>query len=343
MSVEPHAPRRLLIIALAVPVIALVYVTAVGRRTGLAARSVLATMLGATVIGSVYAEEAWRRAPDGVRRGLESRARVSPAKAATVALLAVALLGVAAPATPASAAKAPEAVIAAAKGYLGTPYRLGREGPNKFDCSGLMYRIFSDAGELPRISGRRLRAVGYLKWFSARGHTSKKNGERGDLVVYGDGSHIGIYLGKDRVISALQRGVSVHGLHEIDTKFTTFLKVQWKVADGTGRSGEVAAATGDRKKDGRKKSRDSEEDRREASSDRTPSEKDPLRGLAVGTMNLRKSHDPDEKIIGWVSRDSKFRIVDSGNSPSGALWYSIEMRNGKAGWVYSRWVDVLDD
>ena len=39
-----------------------------------------------------------------------------------------------------------ENVIAAARQYVGVPYRVGSEGPALFDCSGLVFRAFSDAG-----------------------------------------------------------------------------------------------------------------------------------------------------------------------------------------------------
>src|SRR5215471_15011595 len=52
-----------------------------------------------------------------------------------------------------------ENVIAAAKQYLGVPYRVGTQGPWLFDCSGLVFRAFSDAGLLDRIGGTRLRAA----------------------------------------------------------------------------------------------------------------------------------------------------------------------------------------
>jgi cell wall-associated NlpC family hydrolase len=341
MSVHRRSLRSIAIIGLAVPVIVAVYFATFVRRVLDAPRLLLASVLGAAVIGSVYADEAYRRAPVGVRRGLDvlSNQRVSPLRAAMVVALAVALLGVSAPTAPVTAADPAEAVVKAARSYLGTPYRLGGTGTKRFDCSGLIYRIFKDAGELPRIGGKRLRAVGYLRWFKSRGLVSKRDGARGDLVVWGDGAHIGIYLGKGRVISALTTGVAVHGLHEINMKFTTFLKVSWIVGDGeeTGRKGK-------------------NRDRKNRSDDNAPTEtaeapaagevKEAVetgRGLAIGTMNLRRNHDPDARILGWVSRGSKFTITGTGQSPSGALWYSIEMRNGKSGWVWSRWVQVLDN
>ena len=347
MSVTGRSPLRLLIVALAVPVLVAVYLTTFVRWLASVPRLLLVAVLGAPVIGSVYLDEAYRRAPEGLRKGLQAlpAPRVTPLKAVGVLGLAIALLATSAPVAPVTAAKPAEAVIDAARGYLGTPYRLGRTGPAKFDCSGLIYRVFSDAGELPRIGGKRLRAVGYLRWFSTRGLASKSDGERGDLVVWGGGKHIGIYLGKGKVISALLgTGVTVHGLHSINYKFTTFLKVSWKVGDGTG--GEQTDSK--TKPSKAKKNRGTDEQPSleaptETSDVDEAVEQQPQRGLAVGTMNLRRGSGPDERVVGWVSRGSKFTILDRGHSPSGALWYSIEMRNGKSGWVYSRWVRVVED
>src|SRR5687768_1066079 len=55
-----------------------------------------------------------------------------------------------------------ETVIAAARAYLGTPYRVGTEGPSTIDCSGLVFRAFANSGELRQVGGARLRAAGYM-------------------------------------------------------------------------------------------------------------------------------------------------------------------------------------
>lgn len=122
-----------------------------------------------------------------------------------------------------------ETVIAAARAYLGTPYRVGTEGPSTIDCSGLVFRAFANAGELRQVGGARLRAAGYLRWFAARSllTTMREEVERGDLVVYANGKHIGIYLGDGRVISALVTGVTVHSLEGITQPVTGFLAVDW--------------------------------------------------------------------------------------------------------------------
>jgi len=347
MPVHRRAPRRLLVFILAVPIIAAVYLAAFGLRIWSAIRPIVAAMLGATVISSVYADEAVRRAPVAVRRGLETlpAARVTPLRAAGVAALAIALMGSSMAPAPAIAASPSEAVIDAARSYLGLPYRLGAEGPNRFDCSGLIFRAFSDAGELPRVSGRRLRAAGYMRWFITRGLASQKDGQRGDLVIYGKGRHIGIYLGENRVLSALTEGVSIHSLHGISMRFDLFLRVDWSMGDGppdTG--GDQTKGKGKGNNDPVKPADGGEALAPDGTNEPShqPDEAKVGRGLAIGTMNLRAQPGPDEKIIGWVSRGTTFKILGQGNSPGGALWFNVESLSGKTGWVYSRWARSLD-
>ncbi len=133
------------------------------------------------------------------------------------------------PAAEPESAERIEAVIAAARAYLGTAYRVGSEGPDFIDCSGLVFRAFGNAAELGQIGGARLRAAGYLRWFAARGllTTDLEEVERGDLVIYDNGKHIGIYLGDGRVISAVVTGVTVHALDGISLEPTGFLAVDW--------------------------------------------------------------------------------------------------------------------
>ena len=223
MSDKGRSRSKLLIIALALPVFAVVYATTFGARLWAAFRPAVATFLGATVIGSVYAETAYRKTP-------------TPVRAAAVIALSVALVAPSFSAQPTFAAANPaEAVIAAAEQYLGDRFQLGAEGPKLFDCSGLVYRAFADAGELPRIGGMRLKAAGYMQYFISRGRFTKNQnaGVRGDLVIYNHGTHIGIYLGNGKVISALINpwGVSIHHLNTIHEPFTYFLHVNWGGGD----------------------------------------------------------------------------------------------------------------
>ncbi len=115
-------------------------------------------------------------------------------------------------------------VIAFARTHLYAPYRWGASGPTYFDCSGLVLRVFSQAGLVSRLGGWGNRS-GYamLAWFRSRHLASRTNGKPGDVVVYGGGAHVGIYLGNGKVISALVEGVRIHGLYALTNGFTAFL------------------------------------------------------------------------------------------------------------------------
>jgi cell wall-associated NlpC family hydrolase len=334
--------RRLFAFALAVPIIFAVYVAVFGSRLWSAVRPSVAALLGATVIGSVYVEEAWRRAP--------AQVRVSPIRAATVMALALVLVSASLPGAPASAHSSMETVLDTAVSYLGTPYRLGTEGPDRVDCSGLIYRVFSDVGEAPRIGGHRLRVIGYYKWFKSRGLALTEGGQRGDLVVYRGGPswwHMGFYLGDGKVLSALTTGVAIHPIHGIYSEFVAFLRVDYSIGDPTeepppGDDTDDPDDPDDSPKPKPKPDR--------AKPDNTPSDDegdgDPAdgpRGFAFGTMNLRDSADPDARIIGWVGRGNTFEVLGEGTSPGGALWYEVRKQSGKSGWVYSRWARLLDE
>ncbi len=129
-----------------------------------------------------------------------------------VGLLAVSLLAIGAPNV--SAAKGrygrteASRIVSHARQHLGRRFRLGTEGPRYFDCSGLVFRVYKEAGLLNRVGGARRLAAGYYYYFKSRGKASKSNPHVGDLVVWRKKgkrgiSHIGIYVGSGRVISAL--------------------------------------------------------------------------------------------------------------------------------------------
>lgn len=156
---------------------------------------------------------------------------------AVIALVVMPALSVAAPATAevAVAGHAAARVIAIARAQLGDPWRYGATGPNAFDCSGLVTYAFRQAGQSARIGGGSYRSASSLyASFSRRGLASRGGGRVGDLVIYGGGSHVGIYLGGGRVISTLTSGVRIHGAYALYQRFTAFLH--------TGLSGRVSAA-----------------------------------------------------------------------------------------------------
>lgn len=84
---------------------------------------------------------------------------------------------------------------------LGDPYVYGGTGPNGWDCSGLVMKAFAAAGvSLPRVVGPQMSAVRSVSMDAL---------QPGDLVAYGDMSHIGIYLGRGKVVHAPHPGASV--------------------------------------------------------------------------------------------------------------------------------------
>lgn len=123
----------------------------------------------------------------------------------------------AAPATVAAAA----VVVAFARSHLRARYRYSATGPSSFDCSGLMWRVFKEAGLGRKVTSRSARSIyqSYLR----RGLASRKNPEVGDLIVWGRGSHVGVYIGNGYAISALIQGVRVHRVRAMFTPFTAYL------------------------------------------------------------------------------------------------------------------------
>jgi len=86
-----------------------------------------------------------------------------------------------------------EGVVQIARAQVGKTYRSGATGPDAFDCSGLVFYVFNQAG----ISVPRLTSDGY---FAAAAHISRSELQPGDLVV-GRG-HIGIYVGGGQMVHA---------------------------------------------------------------------------------------------------------------------------------------------
>ncbi len=117
-------------------------------------------------------------------------------------------------------------VIAAARAYLGTPYKLGAESRSQVDCSGLIFRAFTDSGMGDAIGGQRLRAEGYERQAQQDGRyfTNRSDLQRGDMVLYGNGAHIGIYIGNGKVLSALTTGVAKHRIDGIGERVTGFVR-----------------------------------------------------------------------------------------------------------------------
>jgi cell wall-associated NlpC family hydrolase len=174
--------------------------------------------------------------PDAVSGALDNPSDVSKRKGVSAVLrkltlvllsfaMAVTVVAVDGANNPVEAASEASKVINVASNQLGKPYKWGATGMRRYDCSGLVYRVFERNGLLKRIGGRRT-AKGYYRWFRDRGLVTRSNPRRGDLVVWGRGTHMGIYIGNGRAISALTNGVRRHGITGLNVRFTAYLKVR---------------------------------------------------------------------------------------------------------------------
>ncbi|MFF0292959.1 C40 family peptidase [Kitasatospora sp. NPDC004614] len=113
--------------------------------------------------------------------------------------------GPSAPAAP--AASGVEAAVSYALAQVGKPYVWGGNGPNGFDCSGLVQQAFRRAGvSTPRVADDQYRASTPI--------TSKQL-KRGDLIFWsGNGRvsgihHVAIYLGDGTYVEAPRPGKDV--------------------------------------------------------------------------------------------------------------------------------------
>jgi peptidoglycan DL-endopeptidase CwlO len=113
-------------------------------------------------------------------------------------------------------------VIALAEKHIGARYAHGATGPYAFDCSGLVYRVFEDAGLGRTIDGLQSASALYAH-FRALHKTSTKDPQPGDLVIFGHGSHVGIYIGGGKVIHAMITGVAITRVSAVIPSFTTYI------------------------------------------------------------------------------------------------------------------------
>ncbi len=176
------------------------------------------------------------KAPPRAARRIRSVFSMPRLLSAGIAMSLLLTLGATSPAVTNASSSPANAIIAAARSHLGAGYQRGATGPYRFDCSGLVFAVFRQTHELPHIGGTRRTAAGYMHWFAARGRASRSGGQPGDLVIYNGGTHVGIYIGGGKVISALTSGVRLTGLHQLNIPFTEFLHTRLS-------SGLASAAT----------------------------------------------------------------------------------------------------
>ena len=125
-------------------------------------------------------------------------------------------------ATPAPTTGAPtgQDLVASATRYLGVPYVWGGESLEEggLDCSGLVQRALADLGvtDVPRVAREQMTLGTAVP--------SLDQALPGDLVVFGGGSHIGIYVGDGKMIDAPKPGKAVI-VRDVYTEPTTIRRI----------------------------------------------------------------------------------------------------------------------
>ena len=95
----------------------------------------------------------------------------------------------------------PATILAVAAKYVGTPYVFGGSTPAGFDCSGYIAFVFSQFGIALPHSVHAQNRMGML--------VKAEDALPGDLVVFNDLSHDGIYAGNGNFYHAPRRGDTV--------------------------------------------------------------------------------------------------------------------------------------
>lgn len=247
------------------------------------------------------------------------------ARALAAAFLAAGILFSVLPATPAAASGGATAVIEAAEAKLGDPWVFGATGPNAFDCAGLVYYAFRSTGNLAAIGGTYKNATALYSYFLARGRASTSGGRAGDLVVFGGGTHIGIYLGDGRVISTLLAGVQIASLWSITPRFTAFLH--------TGLSGYASVPLPPTR---------AAAPRPQAAAPRpTPRVSasldlgvavDPDVVISQANLNVRARPTVTSPVLGLVGTGASLAVSRAATPPDG-VWFLVRTTKGLVGWV----------
>lgn len=134
-----------------------------------------------------------------------------------------------------------EAVVDAARKYLGVPYVWGGTDPaTGLDCSGLVQRVYKDLGyDLPRVSYQQAEAGRPVQGGLA-------NAQPGDILAFDSPvNHVGIYIGDNKMIHAPRPGqdVEVSSVYETPTAIRRILPETPAAGGVSGIAGRVAPGT----------------------------------------------------------------------------------------------------
>ncbi len=104
----------------------------------------------------------------------------------------------------ASASSLGAKIVYLASKQAGKPYMWGAQGPNAFDCSGLVQYVYKQLGRnIPRVTDAQ---------YAAAQKVSQGAKQPGDLIFFGSPGniyHVGIYAGNDMIWAAPHSGTVV--------------------------------------------------------------------------------------------------------------------------------------
>ena len=118
-------------------------------------------------------------------------------------------------AVPSSMGRVERLMLTAIEERLGTPYRMGATGPNRFDCSGFVWSVFQQAGvTFERSSARSL-------WQEFAPPAEGEQFKFGTLVFFRNLRHVGIVADANGFFHASSHGVVYSRFNDYWTKRLT--------------------------------------------------------------------------------------------------------------------------
>lgn len=100
----------------------------------------------------------------------------------------------------------PDLIMKVSAQYVGTPYVFGGENPRGFDCSGYVKYVFSQFGVPMHHS---VTGQAYMVEMGLAVKVKPEDARPGDLVIFNNFSHDGIYAGNGQMYHAPRRGDDV--------------------------------------------------------------------------------------------------------------------------------------
>jgi hypothetical protein len=208
--------------------------------------------------------------------------------------------------------------VAFARTHLGARYRFSATGPSSFDCSGLVWRVFEQAHLGRKVTAHSARAI-YLAYRN-RGLASRSNPQVGDLVVWGYGSHVGIYIGRGLAISALVGGVRIHRINALTTPFTAYLHT------------DLAGVRLPVRYLPRSPHASPKASTKSTTKPTTNLSASPIAHATVA-VKLRTGHSTSNPPIATLAAGTRFHVLARAHDLRHRLWIRVRLLGGRTGWL----------